>query len=72
MFNLGKSRWLIPDTSVRISFLAKDGEVPSASGLNWGHSTASKNKNKPSQQRDRNDAYLSIKTDATKRRLSSR
>tara|TARA_R110000764_G_scaffold151438_1_gene238893 strand:+ start:1167 stop:2135 length:969 start_codon:yes stop_codon:yes gene_type:complete len=62
----GKIQWLIPDTSVRISFLAKDGEVPSASGLNWGHSTASKNKNKPSQPRDRNDAYLSIKTDATK------
>ena len=62
----GKIQWLIPDVSVQISFLARDGKVPSASGLNWGHGTASKNKNKPHQPRDRNDAYLSIKTDATK------
>ena len=46
--------------------LAKDGEVPSASGLNWGHSTAPKNKNKPHEPRERNDAYLSIKADARK------
>ena len=62
----GRINWLIPDVSVQISLLARDGEVPSASGLNWGHSTASKNKNKPNEPRDRNDAYLSIKTDATK------
>jgi len=62
----GRIQWLIPETSVRISFLARNGEVPAASGLNWGHSKAPKNKNKPAQLRNRNDAYLSIKTDATK------
>ena len=62
----GRIEWLIPDKAVRISFLQRDGQVPSASGLNWGHSTASKNKNKPNQRRNRNDAYLSIKADATK------
>lgn len=62
----GQIEWLIPDIAVRISFLARNGEVPAASGLNWGHSTASKNKNKPNQQRNRNEAYLSIKTDATR------
>ncbi len=62
----GRIEWLIPDIAVRISFLDRQGNVPTASGLNWGHSAASKNKNKPNQPRNRNDAYLSIKTDATR------
>lgn len=60
----GGIEWLIPDVAVRISFLARDGTLPIASGLNWGHSTASKNKDKPNQPRNRNDAYLSIRADA--------
>jgi len=40
----GRIEWLVPDIAVRISFLDRSSNVPAASGLNWGHSTASKNK----------------------------
>lgn len=49
----GTIKWITPDTEVRISFLTKTGVLPSASGLNWGHSTASKNKNRPDVERNK-------------------
>ncbi|MDC3105748.1 NgoFVII family restriction endonuclease [Gammaproteobacteria bacterium] len=54
----GKIDWVKPDDSVRISLLARNGELPSRSGLNWGQ--------RPEHKRDPNQAYLSIKGDARK------
>jgi hypothetical protein len=48
--------WEIPDTRVKISFLAKDGSLPARSGLNWGQ--------RPEQRREPNQAYLSLKGDS--------
>ena len=54
----GHIEWVEPNESVRISLLSKAGELPSRSGLNWGQ--------RPEHKRDPNQAYLSIRTDATK------
>lgn len=62
----GTIKWIVPDKEVRISFLMKSGKLAPASGLNWGHSKAPKNRNRPNVLRDKNEAYLSIRTDATK------
>ena len=48
--------WEIPNTRVKISFLAKDGSLPARSGLNWGQ--------RPEQRREPNQAYLSLKGDS--------
>jgi hypothetical protein len=57
----GQVRWDIPGVSARISFLDRYGVLPIASGINWGHSKASKNKNRPNVPRNRNDSYLGIR-----------
>lgn len=54
----GSIEWIEPNKSVRISFLAKNGTLPAKSGLNWGQ--------RPEQQREPNQAYLSIRLDARK------
>lgn len=54
----GCIEWIEPDKSVRISLLSKNGELPPKSGLNWGQ--------RPEHNRAPNQAYLSIRTDATK------
>ena len=54
----GQIEWLKIDESVRISFLSKNGELPSRSGLNWGQ--------RPEFKREPNQAYLSIRSDARK------
>lgn len=54
----GHIEWVVPDTSVRISLLSKDGKLPKKSGLNWGQ--------RPEYNRDPNQAYLSIRSDARK------
>lgn len=46
--------WEIPLRRVRISFLERGGELPQKSGINWGHR----------KNRERNQAYLSIKGNA--------
>lgn len=51
----GSIEWEIPEKRVNISFLARDGELPQRSGLNWGQ--------RPEQNREPNQAYLSIKKD---------
>ncbi len=48
--------WEIPDVRVRISFLALNGTLPARSGLNWGQ--------RPEQNREPNQAYLSLRKDA--------
>lgn len=48
--------WEIPDIRVRISFLARNGTLPQRSGLNWGQ--------RPDQNREPNQAYLSLKADS--------
>jgi len=50
----GRIRWDVPNSVVTISFLDIAGQVPTKSGLNWGHRNG----------RDRNQAYLSIKGNA--------
>ena len=52
----GSIEWEEPNKSVRISLLSKDGNLPPRSGLNWGQ--------RPEQNRDPNQAYLSIRSDA--------
>jgi len=53
----GQIKWIIENKSVQISFLAKDGSMPAKSGLNWGQR----------ENRDPNQAYLSLKLDARKK-----
>jgi hypothetical protein len=52
----GEIEWIEYNKSVRISFLSKNGELPARSGLNWGQ--------RPEHNRDPNQAYLSIRSDA--------
>lgn len=52
----GDIEWLKPGSSVRISFLSRNGSLPARSGLNWGQ--------RPEYGRNPNQAYLSIKKDA--------
>ena len=54
----GQIEWIDYNQSVRISLLSKNGELPSRSGLNWGQ--------RPEYNRDPNQAYLSIRSDARK------
>lgn len=54
----GEIEWIKYNDSVRISFLSKKGDLPQRSGLNWGQ--------RPEQNRDPNQAYLSIRSDARK------
>ena len=54
----GTIEWIKYNESVRISLLSKNGELPARSGLNWGQ--------RPEQNRDPNQAYLSIRSDARK------
>lgn len=50
----GLIEWLIPHVAVRISFLSSDGKLPAKSGLNWGQRGG----------RERNQAYLSLRSDS--------
>ena len=52
----GEIEWVKYNKSVRISLLSKNGELPARSGLNWGQ--------RPEYNRDPNQAYLSIRSDA--------
>ncbi len=52
----GQIYWEIPEKRVRISFLARGGNLPQRSGLNWGQ--------RPEEGREPNQAYLSLKQDA--------
>ena len=52
----GEIEWIQDGVSVRISFLDRRGNLPPRSGLNWGQ--------RPDQNREPNQAYLSIKKDA--------
>lgn len=52
----GSIEWVVPNQSVRISLLDRRGRLPARSGLNWGQ--------RPEQNRDPDQAYLSIKGDA--------
>lgn len=54
----GEILWEYPDKKVRISFLSKNGTLPTRSGLNWGQ--------RPEHNRDPNQAYLSLRKDARK------
>jgi hypothetical protein len=54
----GQHTWEVPDKRVRISFLARNGSLPGRSGLNWGQ--------RPEQNREPNQAYLSLKGDSRK------
>ncbi len=51
----GSVEWEIPAKRVTISFLDRYGNLPQRSGLNWGQ--------RPDQNREPNQAYLSIKKD---------
>lgn len=53
----GGIEWIEQDKSVRISFLQRNGTLPTRSGLNWGQRKG----------REPNQAYLSIKKDARKK-----
>ena len=54
----GQHKWEIPEKRVRISFLARNGTLPARSGLNWGQ--------RPKENREPNQAYLSLKGDSRK------
>lgn len=63
-------QWDVPDIRVTISFLDKNGILPTSSGLNWGQ-RLSKSTNKKTgkitwSKREPNQAYLSLKKDARK------
>lgn len=66
----GGFRWDIPDVRVTNSFLVEDtGDVPQASGLNWGQREAMYRKPNGEigyRKRAPNEAYLSLKGDSTK------
>jgi len=55
----GEIEWVKQDKIVKISLLARDGSVPKKSGLNWGQRI-----DNLGNQREPNQAYLSIKKDA--------
>lgn len=52
----GDINWEIPEKRVSISFLDRSGNLPQRSGLNWGQ--------RPEQNREPNQAYLSLKKDS--------
>ncbi len=54
----GDISWDIPEKRVSISFLDRKGLLPQRSGLNWGQ--------RPEQNREPNQAYLSLKKDSRK------
>ena len=55
----GEIYWVENDRSVRISLFSPDGSLAKSSGLNWGHRANG-------QQREPNQAYLSIRKTARK------
>lgn len=57
----GQIEWLVEDVEVRISFLTADGKLPEKSGLNWGQRL-----DNLGNQREPNQAYLSIRREARK------
>ena len=57
----GDIEWLSENKSVRISFLDRTGNLPGKSGLNWGQRV-----DNLGNQRDPDQAYLSIRKDARK------
>ena len=61
-FQPGRIEWIKENEIVKISFLDKAGILPSKSGLNWGQRVDNKG-----YQREPNQAYLSIKSDAKKK-----
>ncbi|WP_430410217.1 restriction endonuclease PLD domain-containing protein [Kordia sp.] len=66
----GKIQWIVPNKSVRISFLQKDGTLPEKSGLNWGQRKAKSTNPRTGvvkySSRNPDQAYLSIKKTARK------
>ena len=56
--NAGNIVWEVPEKRVSISFLDRHGELPQRSGLNWGQ--------RPEQNREPNQAYLSLRKDSRK------
>ncbi len=54
----GDIEWIEYNKSVRISLLSRNSELPTRSGLNWGQ--------RPEYNRDPDQAYLSIRSDARK------
>jgi len=61
----GTVHWIIPDVSVKISFLTGKGIVPPKSSVNMGFA-APRDKNKPLKKRRRDEAELRIRVDANK------
>lgn len=53
----GGIKWLIPEVTVKISFLTPKGLLPAKSGLNWAHRTSG-------GTREPNQAYLSLKKES--------
>ncbi len=65
----GDIEWEIPDQRVRISFLDRRGQVPGASGLNWGQGKGRLTRRHGEEiyiPREPNEAYLSLKGDSRK------
>lgn len=66
----GTIAWEIPNIRVRISFLKPNGELPQLSGLNWGQRRSKRVNARTGEiswdQREPNQAYLSLKKDARK------
>jgi hypothetical protein len=52
----GTVKWIIPNKRVTVSFLDRRGDLPGRSGLNWGQR----------ENREPNQAYLSLKDDSRK------
>lgn len=51
----GQRLWEVENKRVRISFLARNGTLPTRSGINWGQ--------RPEEGREPNQAYLSLRGD---------
>ena len=66
----GEIEWTVPDVSVRISFLDRQGNLPAVSGLNWGQRTENRRDPRTGEispvRREPNQAYLSLKGDSRK------
>lgn len=66
----GSIEWIETDRSVRISFLDRNGHLPSSSGLNWGQREERRINSRTGRvtlvRREPNQAYLSLKGDSRK------
>ena len=66
----GEIEWELPNKRVTISFLDKKGNLPLLSGLNWGQRLSKRINKKTGEiswdQREPNQAYLSLKMDSRK------